>query len=262
MGLAPDLPSWPDDSEEEDDEVERSTLTESSLIEDCLLIGLDLLDFAFLLSDELLEVPSSDDTSLMLTTSGFFADDKSKLMAALSESEAFESPLDRLLLAFDPDLLCGTEDSEDDDDVLEPSTLTDSGLIEECLLVGFDLLDLAFLLTEELLEVPSSDKTPLVPTTSASFAKDKSKLTSLPDSDDLRVSPLLDGLPIGSDPDLLCGPGNSEDDVEELKLSTLTDFWSVGSCFLEGFDLLDSVFLLSSELLEVVWPVLFGSSAA
>ena len=68
MGLAPDLPSWPDDSEEEDDELERSTLTDSSLIEDCLLIGLDLLDFAFLLSDELLEVPSSDDTSLMLTT--------------------------------------------------------------------------------------------------------------------------------------------------------------------------------------------------
>ena len=68
MGLAPDLPSWPDDSEEEDDELEPSTLTESSLIEDCLLIGLDLLDFAFLLSDELLEVPSSDDTSLMLTT--------------------------------------------------------------------------------------------------------------------------------------------------------------------------------------------------
>lgn len=68
MGLAPDLPSWPDDSEEEDDELEPSTLTEPSLIEDCLLIGLDLLDFAFLLSDELLEVPSSDDTSLMLTT--------------------------------------------------------------------------------------------------------------------------------------------------------------------------------------------------
>ena len=186
-------------------------------------------------------------------------------MAALtSESEVFESPLDRLLLAFDdPDLLPGTEDSEDDDDVLEPSTLTDSGLTEECLLVGFDLLDLAFLLTEELLEVPSSDETPLVPTTSGSFAKDKSKLTSLPDSDDLRVSPLLDGLPIGSDPDLLCGPGNSEDDVDELKLSTLTDFCrSVGSCFLEGFDLLDSVFLLSSELLEVVRSVLFGSSAA
>jgi len=75
IGLAPDLPSWPDDSEDDDDddeddddelELELSTFTEPSLIEDCLLIGFDLLDFVFLLSDELVEVPSSDDISFML----------------------------------------------------------------------------------------------------------------------------------------------------------------------------------------------------
>jgi len=179
----------------------------------------------------------------------------------LSDSEVFESPLDRLLLAFDPDLLSGTDNFKDNDDVLEPSTLTDSGLIDECPVVGFDLIDFVFLLTEELLEVPSSVEKSLVPRTSAAFAKDKSKLTSLRDSEVLLVSP-LGRLPIGSDPDLLRGPGNSEDDLDELELSPSTGFRCVGSCFLEDFDLLDSVFPLSSERSEAVSSVLFSSSAA
>jgi hypothetical protein len=57
-----------DDDDDDDDEIELSTLAESSLREDSPRIGFNWLDFVFLLSVELLELPSSDDLSLMLTT--------------------------------------------------------------------------------------------------------------------------------------------------------------------------------------------------
>ena len=95
---------------------------------------------------------SSDDKFSLESISGFLGRDKSRL-TSLSGCDAFE-PLPELRLpGFDTDLCSGPEvlDDEEDEELLElVCSFTESGLLEDSLLLDFDLADIGFLSSAEL----------------------------------------------------------------------------------------------------------------
>ena len=123
----------------------------SSGFEELTSSALDLEgDLATRISASLWSV-SSDDKFSLESISGFLGRDKSRL-TSISGSDAFE-PLPELRSpGFATDLSSWPEvlDDEEDEELLELCSLTESGLLEDSLLLDFNLADIGLLSSAEL----------------------------------------------------------------------------------------------------------------